>query len=224
MSCKLTHQLLNNPKHIVSKEKVEEWNEKMKMILGIVLLDNLSIQNTYPVLLKSPSRRDKFLRLMINHTEFYLTINHGAIDFVKSFLHKNPKYELCSLNVMLDINDTSFMKYTIKNHSDMFEHKDSIGIFLYQLFISFICHDTGKDYKKVSQNQISHFLGLNRNNVQLYKILKQLYTSSTYFLFQEQNPNSLFRDYIENILGDLSKDLSKYFMDGEETEKFLNTL
>jgi len=220
--CKQTHSLLNNPKHIVTKEKVDEWNKKMRMVVGMTLLDNI---DDY-VIFTSLSDQFVYLRLGIDENyEFFMTTSYRAIHFLRNFKIHNEYYEITDNDTIM-IDDTLFSKYKLDKHKNIFDHKEIIGSFLYDLYISFICFDQKKYTKKISRTQLSNLIKIILNHQdKFYHIANQIFRYSSYFVFSDKphKSQSFFKSNIETITMDLQKDLSRYFMDGEEAEQFLSS-
>lgn len=216
-TCKQTHSLLNNPKDIVTNEKKEEWFEKMKMIVGMILLDNIG---NY-IILQSPSGKLGYIRLEIDETcEFFMTINYAAMPFVQKF---KVLYELLDDGVIMT-NDGLFSKYKLDKHRNIFDYKENISSFLYDLYISFVCVDQNKNKNKISRTQLSNLIKSIIDNPYIFqRIASQIFRCSSYFVFSDK-PNvseTFFRWNINEMVNDLRRDLSRYFIDGEEAEQYL---
>jgi hypothetical protein len=229
--CTRTHALLINPKYIVTKDKVEEWNNKMKMITGMILLDNMipiSLDGRYLsdyVVLKSPSDNLKYLRLAIDENyEFFMTCSYRAIQFLRHFKIKNENYQIRESDTTM-IDNTLFSKYKLNKHRYIFDDGECIGAFLYDLYISFICFDQKKNEERIAKTQLSNLIKITLNHpLNFYPITNQTFRTSSYFEFSNGSKmsGSFFKDNIERFAIELQKDLSRYFMDGEEAEKFLS--
>ena len=235
--CKRTNALLNNPKYFVSQEKMKEWFDKMKMLIGMTLLDHISDH----LILNSPSGKFGHIRLSIDEScDFFMTISYHALPFFRNFVITNGHNVFQDTDVIM-LDDEIFSKYKLEKHKNIFDHKESIGTFLYDLYISFVCFDQKKNKEKISRNHLSSQIKmiLNRPS-KFHSILSQIFKSSSYFLFpdrqiamdteeplsQQPLPSdsgsfSFFQSNILNISLELQKDLSRYFIDGEEAEQFL---
>lgn len=218
-SCKSIHQLITNPKHIVTDEKVSEWREKMKILLGMTFLDNIGES----VLLKSPKFRENTICFFVDeNSDFCMTIRYGAISFMQIFLNDNREYILDTHDSIIH-DHMLFTKYKLQNYKNIFDNKETIGKFLYELYITFLSKDQNKNMKIVSKYQLSHFLNLvMREDIDLYEEIDDIYRSSAYFTFSDICKEKLFKTNIMEKKNELQKDLSRYFMDGDEAEQFLN--
>lgn len=219
--CKQTNHLLDNPRHIVTKEKVDEWNEKTKTILGMTLLDNIGEY----IFLRSPSINEKYIRLAIDETyEFYMTINYGAIPFMRNFKMSSERYNFIEGGGII-MDHTLFSKYKLQNHTNIFDEKEDIGYFLYDLYISFLAQDQKKNKERVTKTQLSIVLkNIIDQTSKIYPMMTQIYKDSSYFVFpSEIYSQSFFKMNINHIAKDLQSDLLRYFMDGDEAEQFLRS-
>lgn len=219
-TCRQTHSLLNNPKDVVTKEKREEWFEKMKMIVGMILLDNIG---NY-IILKSPSGKLGYIRLEIDEScEFFMIINYAAMPFVQKYKISNEQYRFFDDGVLV-IDDGLFSKYKLDKHRNIFDYKENISSFLYDLYISFICVDQNKNKNKISRTQLSNLTKSIIDNPHIFqRVASQIFRCSSYFVFSD-NPNvseSFFRWNINEMINDLRRDLSRYFIDGDEAEQYL---
>lgn len=216
--CKQTHYLVNNPKKFVSKEKIEEWFEKTKMMVGMTLLDN--IRNCS--ILKSPSGKNGYFRLGIDDNyEFFITVGYRAIPFFRNFEMSNRHYKIES-DDSITINESLYSKYKLDHHRNIFDYKEAIGKFLYDIYITFVSFDQNKNKEKISNTHLSNLIRiiLNRPS-KFHNDTSLIFRCSSYFIFGDQSEN-FFKTNIETIVNDFQKDLSRYFMDGEEAEQFLN--
>lgn len=221
-SCKQTYSLLNNPKDKVSKEMINEWMEKMKIVIGMTLLDNLN----HPVILRSLSKNIGRIQLCIDDSfEFFLTFNHHATSFIRNLMISSGHEIMADGTGPQQGSSLLFTKYKLDKFRNIFDHKETISKFLYDLYTSFVCEDQNKNKEKITQSHIASLVKTIVNEpIQFYDISKGFFRSSVYFSFpDESNDTSLFRTNIQNIVDDLRKDLSRYFMDGTETQFFFES-
>lgn len=219
--CKQTNYLIDNPRHMVTKEKVDEWSEKMKTILGMTLLDNIGEY----IFLRSPSVNEKYIRLAIDETsEFYMTINYGAIPFMRNFNMSNERYKFIEDGGII-MDQTLFSKYKLENHTNIFDERENIGYFLYDLYISFLTQDQKKNKERITRTQLSIVLkNVIDHLCKIHPMMTQIYKDSSYFVFPSENKSqSFFKMNIEGIANDLQSDLLRYFIDGEEAEQFIRS-
>jgi hypothetical protein len=226
-SCKQTYSLLNNPKDKVSKEMMNEWMEKMKIVIGMTLLDNL----IHPVILRSLSKNIGRIQLCIDDSfEFFLTFNHHATSFIRNLMISSGHEIVADGNGTISSqqgqgNSLLFTKYKLDKFRNIFDHKESISKILYDLYISFVCEDQNKNKQKITQNHIASLVKIIINEpIQFYNTSKGIFRSSVYFSFpDESDDTSLFRTNIQNIVNELQKDQSRYFMDGTEAQYFFES-
>jgi hypothetical protein len=225
--CKQTSTLMNNPKDFVSEEKMKEWILQMKMVIGMTLLDHIRDH----VMIKSYSQKNGYIRLSIDDaSEIYLTTSFRAIVFFKNFI-SSGNYDIQSNEDTIMIDDNLFSKYKLEKYKNIFDHKEKIATFLFDLSVSFVCYDQKKSKEKIMRKQISKLIKTILNHPSnFYPMSSQVFRNSSYFEFsddiletgQQSFSETFFRSYIERIAIELQKDLSRYFMDGEEAEKFLS--
>jgi hypothetical protein len=230
--CKQTNALLNNPKDFVSGEKMKEWFDKMKMVIGMTLLDHIRDH----VLIKSSSEKNGYIRLSIDDAyEIFMTTSFRALVFFRNFFNAG-NYSIQSIEETIMIDDNLFSKYKLDKYKNIFDHKEAIGTFLYDLSVSFVCFDQKKIKEKIMRKQISKLIKTILDDPSsFYHITSQVFRNSSYFIFSDepmsvegsittetrQLKDTFFRSNIQGITMDLQKDLSRYFMDGEEAEQFL---
>lgn len=218
--CRRTNQMLTNPGDYIIKEKIDEWKEKMSSLLGMCLLDAMD----YCVLLISPSCRQNFIRFCVDEkSEFYMVINFNAVDFSrKIILHPGSKYKITADEDMTVFDNVYYTKYKLEHHKNIFDHTENIGEFLYNVYMSFICHEQKKNEKAVSNRQISDAIKILMDNPSFFQDeLVRIFNNSRYLRFIGENSSHLFKDKIEKLGDDLRKDLLKNFVDGDEAKQFV---
>jgi len=227
-SCKRTNMLLTNPKDTIDEHKIREWRDKMKILIGMNILSNIS-PNGGDVVLGGPkiSNTYKMIRFSIDEkSEFYMTFNYGAIDFAHHYiLNGDSKYSITGENTI--ISDQLYTKYKFENFKNVFEHSEEIGRFLYQIYIMFICEEQKKNKRLVMNTNISKFMKtLMDDPISLRERMSEHFKLSRYIsntMDDGSVSDSIFSRKMEAIAFELREDLNRYFMDGEETERFMST-
>jgi hypothetical protein len=131
----------------------------------------------------------------------------------------------------------------LEKYRNIFDHKEKISTFLYDLCVSFVCYDQKKMKDKIMRKQISKLIKTILNDPSsFYRITTQVFRNSSYFVFsddamstgteqkqeqkqeekqEQKQEETFFGSNIQSIATELRKDLSRYFLDGEEAEQFL---
>jgi hypothetical protein len=227
-SCRLTNRIVTNPKDVVSDDKIVEWREKMKTLIGINLLGHIT-QNSKDMLIMR-SYISKSIRFFVDEkSEFCMIFNHGMIDFARKYIFNfGPKYSIIEDNTILT-NDGMYSVYKFENYRNVFEHSEEIGKFIYQIYITFICEEQKKNSKLVMNCELSKFLKVLLDDSLLFEdhVSNFLEKSRYLYLVHEETkdfplPNSSIVRRKETMMSDLYGELTKYFMDGEEAEKFMS--
>jgi hypothetical protein len=208
--------LIVNPKYSVSSEKVEEWMKKMKIMMGMIMLNHMG---DYMKL----SKNGKIIRFYTDDSgDFYLTINHLAIPFYVNFIQKHPSFVL---EVDESITDENMLygKYKLRDHRNMLEHCETISIFLYEFLISFICDDAKKNKPLVSTHQLATFTKILVDEpLNFCSAVETLYQNSSYCTFTETSCG-LFKQKVDSDSNNLYQDITKYFIDGDEIKSYMTS-
>lgn len=233
MSCRKTNQIVDNPKYFVSDEQMKEWLEKMKILMGMGLLEQIVNPITNPIILKSPSQKDKYVYIGVDHaSELYLYFSYKTTNLINKIV-SSKGYEMISSNDPVSVNaDSIFSRFKIRIDGciqNIFQNTNEISNFIYELCLLFICQDQNKVVTGVSKEQLCYFLKLvlnskDHNKEDVYSELLNVYQSSSYFSGLQAIKSRLFEDNFTTLQNQLQKEMSRFFMDGEEAQKYIETM
>jgi hypothetical protein len=216
------NNFLLNAKEVVTNEDVKRWQEKVKLMIGYVLLGNLM---SYKKLEISKSFDEKFYIDFNDKKQCVLFSNtYLTTTLWNNLIRNHPLYEMVQDEyiIRVDQGGVLFGLYRLKNEESTSDFILTSN-FLYDLYITAICEWQHKNKTKVMKKQISEIVHLCFERQYISFELYKIFSYSRYIDGMYTNMiTDHYIDKIESIKDEIFKEMRSYFMDGEEAAQFMN--
>ena len=220
LSCRQLNFLLPNPKDNVTEDQVNEWRRKMKVMLGLGLIENAMCQ-TFKIISQLDWRKKMFIGC--EGDRLYLCYSYFAGSVFYSCIKDNPEISLVCSGTSTGVlyEDALYAKFEREKQVSIFEYPNENAMMLYNLFMEFVCIDQNKKKKVIDKYHIAKFANCCMENLDICDTIVKNYTNSVYIVPMMKKPIEVFKSPIEQLRSQVRSEMSRYFMDGEEAEQFL---
>ena len=225
-TCKFMNNFLVNPKNLITEEQIKRWQEKIKLILGFGILNNVitykkvDLSNAYEQKIYLDYDDSKDMVLFSTTYKTTLILNK-VVNSYSAYHMEQDGVSNHGQSGML------FSQFKLKNELKEPNEKAFIltANFLYDLYLTAICEWQHKNKEKVMKQQLAQFFLKSLEPQLISKEIEQYYNHSKFLIMpcMMNMVSSEHRKKIDDIWEETAKEVKGYFMDGEEAFQFMKT-